>query len=190
MKSLYFRPQCLESVVGQCWLYASSLTIHSLLNLFPPFSLFLCAASLTLGQFHRSFRRDSLSPYSYLSPSHNQNAFPLKGSDRTPLPPRTWPNSLGMLPGQVEASTFSDKGVPFPVLQRFPTEVTYTLQPSATSVHIQQGPQTMATSSQKYSSYAASAPYSQAYYPAGNSIFQQTNPQGHSVFSWLYRKWK
>ncbi|KAL8198732.1 UNVERIFIED_CONTAM: hypothetical protein K2H54_022136 [Gekko kuhli] len=46
-------------------------------------------------------------------------------------------------------------------------EVTYTLQPSATSVHIQQGPQTMATSSQKYSSYAASAPYSQAYYPTG-----------------------
>ncbi|EAW94457.1 hCG1795875, isoform CRA_b, partial [Homo sapiens] len=49
-----------------------------------------------------------------------------------------------MHPGQVETSpTFSDKGVPFPVLQRFPTEVTYTLQPSTTSVHVQQGPQTM-----------------------------------------------
>ncbi|XP_054857584.1 heat shock factor protein 5 [Eublepharis macularius] len=134
-------------------------------------------ASLTLGQFHRSFRRDSLSPYSYLSQSHNQNTFPLKGSDRTPLPPRTWPNALGMIPGQVEASTFSDKGVPFPVLQRFPTEVTYTLQPSATSVHIQQGPQTMATSSQKYSSYAASAPYSQAYYPT--AVLQCCSPSTH-----------
>nr|XP_056721429.1 heat shock factor protein 5 [Euleptes europaea] len=129
------------------------------------------------GQFHRSFRRDSLSPYSYLSPSHNQNTFPLKGSDRTPPPPRTWPNSLGMLPGQVEASTFSDKRVPFPVLQRFPTEVTYTLQPSATSVHIQQGPQTMATSSQKYGSYAASAPYSQAYYPT--AVLQCCSPPTH-----------
>uniref|UniRef100_A0A8C5RLA1 Heat shock factor protein 5 n=1 Tax=Laticauda laticaudata TaxID=8630 RepID=A0A8C5RLA1_LATLA len=127
---------------------------------------------------HRSFRRDSLSPYSYLSPSsHNQNAFPLKGSDRTPFPPRTWQNSLGMLPGQVETSAFSDKGVPFPVLQRFPTEVTYTLQPSSTSVHIQQGPQTMAPSSQKYTSYAASAPYSQAYYPT--AVLQCCSPPTH-----------
>ncbi|XP_028564066.2 heat shock factor protein 5 isoform X1 [Podarcis muralis] len=133
---------------------------------------------LTLGQFHRSFRRDNLSPYSYLSPSsHNQNTFPLKGSERTPLPPRTWQNSLGMLPGQVETSTFSDKGVPFPVLQRFPTEVTYTLQPSATSVHIQQGPQTIAASSQKYTSYAASAPYSQAYYPT--AVLQCCSPPTH-----------
>ncbi|XP_053131555.1 heat shock factor protein 5 isoform X2 [Hemicordylus capensis] len=135
-------------------------------------------ASLTLGQFHRSFRRDSLSPYSYLSSSpHGQSAFPLKGPDRTPLPPRTWQNSLGMLPGQVETPTFSDKGVPFPMLQRFPTEVTYTLQPSATSVHIQQGPQTMATSSQKYSSYATSAPYSQAYYPT--AVLQCCSPPTH-----------
>uniref|UniRef100_A0ABM5EMV3 Heat shock factor protein 5 n=1 Tax=Pogona vitticeps TaxID=103695 RepID=A0ABM5EMV3_9SAUR len=133
---------------------------------------------LTLGQFHRSFRRDTLSPYSYLSPSsHSQNSFPLKGSDRTPLPPRTWQNSLGMLPGQVEASAFSDKGVPFPVLQRFPTEVTYTLQPSATSVHIQQGPPAMATSSQKYTSYAASMPYSQAYYPT--AVLQCCSPPTH-----------
>ncbi|XP_063002694.1 heat shock factor protein 5 [Elgaria multicarinata webbii] len=133
---------------------------------------------LTLGQFHRSFRRENLSPYSYLSPSsHSQNTFPLKGSDQTPLPPRTWQNSLGMLPGQVETPTFSDKGVPFPVLQRFPTEVTYTLQPSATSVHIQQGPQTMATSSQKYTSYAASSPYSQAYYPT--AVLQCCSPPTH-----------
>ncbi|EMP27875.1 Heat shock factor protein 5 [Chelonia mydas] len=128
--------------------------------------------ALTIGQFHRSFRRDSLSPYSYVSASsHNHSTLSSKGSDRTPVPPRTWQNSLGMLPGQVETSpTFSDKGVPFPVLQRFPTEVTYTLQPSATSVHIQQGPQTMASSSQKYSNYTPSAQYSQTYYPTGESI--------------------
>lgn len=127
------------------------------------------AGPVAVGQFHRSFRRDSLSPYSYVSTSsHNHSTFPLKGLDRTPIPPRTWQNSLGMHPGQVETSpTFSDKGVPFPVLQRFPTEVTYTLQPSATSVHVQQGPQTMVSSSQKYSNYTPSAQYSQAYYPTG-----------------------
>lgn len=127
------------------------------------------AGPVAVGQFHRSFRRDSLSPYSYVSTSsHNHNTFPLKGLDRTPIPPRTWQNSLGMHPGQVETSpTFSDKGVPFPVLQRFPTEVTYTLQPSTTSVHVQQGPQTMVSSSQKYSNYTPSAQYSQAYYPTG-----------------------
>ncbi|XP_075761171.1 heat shock factor protein 5 [Pelodiscus sinensis] len=134
--------------------------------------------ALTIGQFHRSFRRDSLSPYSYVSASsHNHSTLSSKGSDRTPIPPRTWQNSLGILPGQVETSpTFSDKGVPFPVLQRFPTEVTYTLQPSATSVHIQ-GPQTMVTSSQKYSSYTPSAQYSQAYYPT--AVLQCCSPTAH-----------
>uniref|UniRef100_A0A8C8RF11 Heat shock factor protein 5 n=1 Tax=Pelusios castaneus TaxID=367368 RepID=A0A8C8RF11_9SAUR len=133
---------------------------------------------LTVGQFHRSFRRDSLCPYSYLSASsHNHSTLSSKGSDRTPIPPRTWQNSLGMLPGQVETSpTFSDKGVPFPILQRFPTEVTYTLQPSAASVHIQ-GPQTMATSSQKYSSYTPTAQYSQAYYPT--AVLQCCSPPTH-----------
>uniref|UniRef100_A0A8D2KT32 Heat shock transcription factor 5 n=1 Tax=Varanus komodoensis TaxID=61221 RepID=A0A8D2KT32_VARKO len=91
-----------------------------------------------------------------------------------PINPNNFPAKLWRL---VEASTFSDKGVPFPVLQRFPTEVTYTLQPSATSVHIQHGPQTMATSSQKYTSYAASAPYSQAYYPT--AVLQCCSPPTH-----------
>nr|XP_032625836.1 LOW QUALITY PROTEIN: heat shock factor protein 5 [Chelonoidis abingdonii] len=135
--------------------------------------------ALTIGQFHRSFRQDSLSPYSYVSASsHNHSTLSSKGSDRTPIPPRTWQNSLGMLPGQMETSpTFSDKGVPFPVLQRFPTEVTYTLQPSATSMHVQQGPQTMATSSQKYSNYTPSAQYSQTYYPT--AVLQCCSPAAH-----------
>ncbi|XP_021104421.1 heat shock factor protein 5 isoform X2 [Heterocephalus glaber] len=134
---------------------------------------------VAIGQFHRSFRRDSLSPYSYVSTSsHNHSTFPLKGLDRTPIPPRTWQNSLGMHPGQVETSpTFSDKGVPFPVLQRFPTEVTYTLQPSTTSVHIQQGPQTMVSSSQKYNNYTPSAQFSQAYYPT--AVLQCCSPSTH-----------
>ncbi|XP_034496553.1 heat shock factor protein 5 [Ailuropoda melanoleuca] len=98
---------------------------------------------VAVGQFHRSFRRDSLSPYSYVSTSsHNHN-----------------------------------KGVPFPVLQRFPTEVTYTLQPSATSVHVQQGPQTMVSSSQRCSNYTPSTQYSQAYYPT--AVLQYCSPSTH-----------
>ncbi|KAB0390613.1 hypothetical protein E2I00_000819, partial [Balaenoptera physalus] len=141
--------------------------------------LLFYAGPVTVGQFHRSFQRDSLSPYSYVSASsHNHGTFPVKGLDRTPIPPRTWQNSLGMHPGQVETSpTFSDKGVPFPVLQRFPTEVTYTVQPSATSVHVQQGPQTMVSSSQKYSNYTPSAQYSQAYYPT--AVLQCCSPSTH-----------
>ncbi|KAK2496656.1 hypothetical protein MC885_013252 [Smutsia gigantea] len=131
---------------------------------------------VAVGQFHRSFQQDGLSPYSYVSTSsHNHSTFPLKGLDRTPIPPRTWQNSLGMNPGQVEMSpTFSDKGIPFPVLQRFPAEVTYTLQPSATSVHVQQSPQTMVSSSQKYSNYTPSTQYSQAYYPT--AVLQCCSP--------------
>ncbi|XP_069082609.1 heat shock factor protein 5 [Pleurodeles waltl] len=129
---------------------------------------------VTIGQLHRSFRRENLAPYSYMSPSsHNHGSFPLKGLDRTPIPPRTWQSSLGM-----EVPNYSDKSIPFPVLQRFPTEVTYTLQPTATSVHVQQGPQTMTSSSQKYSSYtSSSAQYSPAYYPT--AVLQCCSPPPH-----------
>uniref|UniRef100_H9G419 Heat shock transcription factor 5 n=1 Tax=Anolis carolinensis TaxID=28377 RepID=H9G419_ANOCA len=81
---------------------------------------------------------------------------------------------------EVDASAFPDKAVPFSVLQRFPTEVTYTLQPSATSVHIQQGTQAMAaaaSAAQKYTGFATSVPYSQAYYPA--AVLQCCSPSTH-----------
>ncbi|XP_025963091.2 heat shock factor protein 5 [Dromaius novaehollandiae] len=134
---------------------------------------------LTVGQFHRPYHRDNLSPYSYVSASsQSHGTLPSKGSDRTPVPSRTWHNSLGLVPGHVEASpTFSDKGVAFPVLQRFPTEVTYTLQPSASPMHVQQGSQTVATSPPKYSSYTSSVQYSQAYYPT--AVLQCCSPTTH-----------
>ncbi|NWI16124.1 HSF5 protein, partial [Crypturellus soui] len=133
---------------------------------------------LTAGQFQRSYR-ESLSPYSYVSTaSQSHSTLPPKGSDRTPIPSRTWQNSLGLVPGHMEASpTFADKGVAFPVLQRFPTEVTYTLQPSASPMHVQQGAQTVATSPPKYSSYTSSVQYSQAYYPT--AVLQCCSPTTH-----------
>ncbi|XP_025919428.1 heat shock factor protein 5 [Apteryx rowi] len=134
---------------------------------------------LAVGQFHQPYHRDSLSPYSYVSASSQSHSpLPLKGSDRTPVPSRTWQNSLGLVPGHVEASpAFSDKGVAFPVLQRFPTEVTYTLQPSASPMHVQQMSQTVATAPPKYSSYTSSVQYSQAYYPT--AVLQCCSPTTH-----------
>ncbi|KAM8977092.1 heat shock factor protein 5 [Pelodytes ibericus] len=130
---------------------------------------------VSLGQIHRSLQQENLSSYPYASPSHSHIGFPLKGLDRTPIPPRTWSNPMGLLPGQVEASSFREKGFLFPVLQMLPTEVTYTLQPSPTAVHVQQGPTSISGAMQKFGGYAPpAAQYSQAYYP--------TAPLYHSNF--------
>uniref|UniRef100_G1MT05 Uncharacterized protein n=1 Tax=Meleagris gallopavo TaxID=9103 RepID=G1MT05_MELGA len=61
--------------------------------------------------------------------------------------------------------SFPDKGIAFPIFQRLPTEVTYTLQSSASPVPLQQVSQAIATSPAKYSSYTSPLHYSQAYYP-------------------------
>ncbi|NXG89808.1 HSF5 protein, partial [Stercorarius parasiticus] len=121
---------------------------------------------MTVGQFHQPYHQDSFFPYSYVSTSsQNHSTLPAKSFDRTPVPSRTWQGSLGLLPGHEASPTFPDRGVAFPALQRFPTEVTYTLQPVASLLPLQQGSQTIATSLPKYSSYTSSMQYSQAYYP-------------------------
>ncbi|XP_009573709.1 PREDICTED: heat shock factor protein 5, partial [Fulmarus glacialis] len=133
---------------------------------------------LTVGQFHQPYNRDSFFPYSYISTSsQNHGTLPTKSLDRTPVPSRTWQGSPGLLPGHEASSTFPDKGVAFPVLQRFPTEVTYTLQPVASPLPLQQGSQTIAASLPKYSSYASSMQYSQAYYPT--AALQCCSPPAH-----------
>uniref|UniRef100_A0A8V1AMX0 Heat shock transcription factor 5 n=1 Tax=Gallus gallus TaxID=9031 RepID=A0A8V1AMX0_CHICK len=121
---------------------------------------------LAVGQFHRPYQRDSLFPYSYISASpQNHSSLPSKSLDRTPIPSRTWQSSLGVVPGHKASTAFPDKGIAFPIFQRLPTEVTYTLQSSASPVPLQQVSQAIATSPAKYSSYASPLHYSQAYYP-------------------------
>uniref|UniRef100_A0A669PBR5 Heat shock transcription factor 5 n=1 Tax=Phasianus colchicus TaxID=9054 RepID=A0A669PBR5_PHACC len=121
---------------------------------------------LAVGQFHRPYQRDSLFPYSYISASaQNLGSLPAKSLDRTPVPSRTWQSSLGLLPGHKASAAFPDKGIAFPIFQRLPTEVTYTLQSSAAPVPLQQVSQAIATSPAKYSSYSSPLHYSQAYYP-------------------------
>uniref|UniRef100_UPI00398F7730 heat shock factor protein 5 n=1 Tax=Pristiophorus japonicus TaxID=55135 RepID=UPI00398F7730 len=147
---------------------------------------------VTVGQLQRTFRRDSLSPYPFMSPSHNQSPLhtvsikSLSGSntgglDRTPIPPRTWHSSIGLVAGQMDttsSSPFSDKAIPFSVIQRFPTEVTYTLQPNPNSVHVQQGSQEIGTAGQKYTGYLTSPPqYHQAFYPT--AVLQCCPPNTH-----------
>ncbi|NXJ69743.1 HSF5 protein, partial [Rostratula benghalensis] len=135
------------------------------------------AGLLTVGQFQQPYHRDSFFPYSYISTaSQNHSTLPAKSFDRTPVPSRTWQGSLGLLPGPPPA--FPDRGLAFPALQRFPTEVTYTLQPVASLLPLQQGSQTIATSLPKYSSYTSSMQYSQGYYPT--AALQCCSPPAHS----------
>ncbi|KAK4812371.1 hypothetical protein QYF61_018821 [Mycteria americana] len=133
---------------------------------------------LTVGQFPQPYHRDSFFPYSYMSTSsQNHSTLPTKSLDRTPVSSRTWQGSLGLLPGHGASSAFPDKGVAFPVLQRFPTEVTYTLRPVASLLPLQQGSQTITTSLPQYSSYAPSMQYSQAYHPT--AALQCCSPPAH-----------
>ncbi|XP_075576380.1 heat shock factor protein 5 [Pelecanus crispus] len=133
---------------------------------------------LAVGQFHQPYHRDSFFPYSYISTSsQNHGTLPTKSLDHTSVPSRTWQGSLGLLPGHGASPAFPDKGAAFPVLQRFPTEVTYTLQPVASPLPLQQGSQTIATSLPQYSSYASSMQYSQAHYPT--AALQCCSPPAH-----------
>ncbi|NXS66727.1 HSF5 protein, partial [Pandion haliaetus] len=133
---------------------------------------------LTVGQLHQPYHQDSFFPYSYISTSsQNNSTLPTKSLDWTPAPSRTWQGSLGLLPGHEASPTFPNKGVAFPVLQRFPTEVTYTVQPVASLLPLQQGSQTIATSPPNYSSYTSSVQYSQAYYPT--ATMQCCSPPAH-----------
>ncbi|XP_067863988.1 heat shock factor protein 5 [Heptranchias perlo] len=163
----------------------------------PNFGLYIIVAAstprpVTVGQLQRTFRRESLSPYPFISSSHNQSPLhtvsikSLSGSntgglDRTPIPPRTWHSSIGLVAGQMDttsSSPFSDKAIPFSVIQRFPTEVTYTLQPNPNNVHVQQGSQEIGASGQKYTGYLTSPPqYHQAFYPT--AVLQCCPPNSH-----------
>ncbi|XP_041096956.1 heat shock factor protein 5 [Polyodon spathula] len=119
---------------------------------------------VSAAQIHRAFHRESAAPY----PCNPGGLYPMKGLDRTPIPQRGWPSSLGLIMGQMDGSSpFSDKGIPVSVLQRFPTDVTCALQSSPTTVHMQQGSQGMGPSGQKFGNYMTSpAQFRPAYYPA------------------------
>ncbi|XP_044141728.1 heat shock factor protein 5 [Bufo gargarizans] len=118
-------------------------------------------------QSHRTCRREKIPPY-VNPPSHNHLAFTGKEFDCTPIPPRTWSHSFGLHQRQIAShSSFPENGMFYPVLQHFPSDITYTMQSSATSVHVQQGLPSMPGSVQRFSGYMPHpAQYPQAYYPA------------------------
>ncbi|KAG9485721.1 hypothetical protein GDO78_008681 [Eleutherodactylus coqui] len=92
-------------------------------------------------QLHKTERRENVSPYPYVSPpSHSHIAFPGKQLACTPIPPRTWPSSFGLHQRQLASrSSFPERGIFYPDLQRFPADMTYTMSSTSTSVHVQQG---------------------------------------------------
>ncbi|XP_049659260.1 heat shock factor protein 5 isoform X2 [Accipiter gentilis] len=121
---------------------------------------------LTVGQFHQPYPQDSFRPYSYISTSsQNNGTLPTKSLAWTPVPSRTWQGSLGLLPGHEASPTFPNRGVAFPVHQGFSTQVTYTVRPVCSVLPLKQGSQNITSSLPKYSSYASSVQYSQAYHP-------------------------
>ncbi|NWI22805.1 HSF5 protein, partial [Sula dactylatra] len=134
---------------------------------------------LTVGQFQQPYHPDGFFPYSYIpTSSQNYGTLPTKSVDQTPATSRTWEGSPGLLPGHKASPALPDKGVAFPVLQRYPTEVTYTLQPVASLLPLQQGSQTVATSlPPPYSSCESSTQYSQAYYQT--APLQSCSPPAH-----------
>ncbi|KAM4046118.1 heat shock factor protein 5 isoform 2-T3 [Anomaloglossus baeobatrachus] len=123
---------------------------------------------MTVDHIHRSCRREHISPYPYVNPpSHNQIAIPGKKFDCSSISPRTWSNSFGLHHGQFAShSSFAENRLFYPVLQHFPTDINYTMQSTATSVHLQQGNSTMPGPVPRYTSYMPHAQYAQAYYPS------------------------
>ncbi|XP_077150683.1 heat shock factor protein 5 [Ranitomeya variabilis] len=114
---------------------------------------------VTVDQINRTRRLENISPYPYVNPpSHNHN---------TSIPLRTWSHSFGLHHGQFAShSSFAERGMFYPVLQRFPTDLTYTMQSTATSVHVQRGHSAMLGPVQRYRSYMPHAvQYPQAFYP-------------------------
>ncbi|KAG8590076.1 hypothetical protein GDO81_006626 [Engystomops pustulosus] len=127
------------------------------------------AGLMSIEEIQRTCRSENISPYPYVNPpSHNHITFPGKELDLAPVPPRTWSNSFGLHQRHVAPhSSFPEKGMYYPLLQHFPADITYTMQSTATSVHVQQGCAAMPGSVQRYSSYMPHpAQYAQAYYPS------------------------
>ncbi|KAM4795678.1 heat shock factor protein 5 [Rhinophrynus dorsalis] len=125
------------------------------------------------GQINCRLRHETVSTYPYMPSTSHSLGFPLRGLDRTPMPSRMWPDSLGLLPRQVEsASSFLEQSMCYPVLQRFPTDVSYALQPSATALHVQQNLSNMTGAVQEYNMYVPSAmSYPRTYYPTAPQVF-------------------
>uniref|UniRef100_A0A8C7IEP4 Heat shock factor protein 5 n=1 Tax=Oncorhynchus kisutch TaxID=8019 RepID=A0A8C7IEP4_ONCKI len=69
---------------------------------------------------------------------------PMKDYDRTPIPPRGWIMGHGDAPSPT--TFYTDKGIPISVIHRFPSDTSCTVQSSPTTVHIQQGSQSLANS--------------------------------------------
>ncbi|XP_077150057.1 heat shock factor protein 5-like isoform X2 [Ranitomeya variabilis] len=115
---------------------------------------------VTVGQITRTRRRENISPFPYVNPPSHDHC--------KSIPPRTWSHSFGLHHGQFAShSSFAERGMFYPVLPRFPTDLTHTMRSTATSVHVQQGHSAMPGPVQRCRSYMPHAAQSpQAFHPA------------------------
>ncbi|XP_069800996.1 heat shock factor protein 5, partial [Dendropsophus ebraccatus] len=121
---------------------------------------------MTVQQSHSTGRRENISSYPCVNPSSHTD-FPGNELDAPMLPsPRS--NSFGLHQSQLTSySSFSQNEMFYPVLRRFPSDITYTMQSTATTVHVQQSQSDMPGSIQSYSGYIPyTTEYPQVYYPS------------------------
>ncbi|XP_077340556.1 heat shock factor protein 5 [Lithobates pipiens] len=123
-------------------------------------------------------KQENISLYPYAGPvSQSHSASSIKEFVDMPVSTKMLPSSFGPHQGYLSVhhspSPFPERPAFFPLIQQVPTQVAYTLQSSATSLHVQQGHSVMMESVQNYGS-SLSMQYPSAYYPA--AMFQGYPP--------------
>ncbi|XP_068121875.1 heat shock factor protein 5 [Hyperolius riggenbachi] len=109
---------------------------------------------VTMENNHHTSRHENVSPYPCVHPGHKRHVpFPLNEFEHSPVYPDTKPNSLDLSQGHSVSPLYPGQNIHLSVVQQPPTEVIYTLQASATSVHVQQKHAVLAGSVHKYGGY-------------------------------------
>ncbi|XP_073470452.1 heat shock factor protein 5 [Aquarana catesbeiana] len=120
-------------------------------------------------------KQENISLYPYAGPvSQSHSASSIKEFVDMPVSTKMLPSSVGPHQGYLSVpSPFPERPALFPLIQQVPTQVAYTLQSTATSLHVQQGHSVMMGSVQNYGS-SLSMQYPSAYYPADHIIIPIT----------------
>ncbi|XP_030648810.1 heat shock factor protein 5 [Chanos chanos] len=114
---------------------------------------------------HRGFLRDNVSPYQY----NLNGSQPVKEYDRTPIPSRGWV----MRQNDTSSPTafYTNKGIPVSVIRHYSSDSAFSVQPSPTSVHMQQGAQGTSLTGKKIDSFLPPhSQYNPGYYSSAGCL--------------------
>ncbi|XP_018414960.1 PREDICTED: heat shock factor protein 5-like [Nanorana parkeri] len=129
---------------------------------------------MPLEQIHRYSNQENISLYPYAGPVAQSYNASMNGFGDFPVSAMMWPSSLGPHQGHLGVpSSFPEKPVFFPAMQQFPA-VAYTLQSTATSLHVQQSHSFMTEAVHKYGS-SPTMQYPNVYHPAGYTVAYSRN---------------